>query len=376
MTGTPIVQFGTSRFLQAHVDLFVSEALAAGAAAGPITVVQTSGAGDRGGRLKAFADPAGFPVVIRGLDGGAVVDRTVQVTSTRRGLSTAADWAEVTRIVVEEAAFLVSNTADNGYVVDAAETVALDAAATEAPASFPGKLLALLAARWRAGRPGLVVLPCELVNRNGATLRGIVLDLARRSAAEPALVDWIAGANVWADSLVDRIVSAPLEPAGAVAEPYALWAIERTDGLTLPCTHPAIALVDDLEPPERLKLHILNLGHTVLAERWRADRLPAETTVRGMLADAAVRTHLTSLYAEEVVPAFASHGLGAAAAAYVAVTLDRFQNPFLDHRVADIAQNHAAKIERRIGAFLAWSRDAGAPPQPRLAAIAAAVPAQ
>ena len=49
--------------------------------------------------------------------------------------------------------------------------------------------------------------------------------------------------------------------------------------------------------------------------------------------------------------------LGAKAEAYLAVTLERFANPFLDHRIADIAQNHAQKLERRIGAFLAWVRE-------------------
>jgi tagaturonate reductase len=40
---TPIVQFGTSRFLQAHADLFISDAMRAGQPVGPVTVVQTSG---------------------------------------------------------------------------------------------------------------------------------------------------------------------------------------------------------------------------------------------------------------------------------------------------------------------------------------------
>ena len=38
-----ILQFGTGRLLQAHVDLMVGEALAAGAAIGPIVAVQTTG---------------------------------------------------------------------------------------------------------------------------------------------------------------------------------------------------------------------------------------------------------------------------------------------------------------------------------------------
>jgi tagaturonate reductase len=46
--------------------------------------------------------------------------------------------------------------------------------------------------------------------------------------------------------------------------------------------------------------------------------------------------------------------MGSEAEAYVATTLDRFRNPFLDHRVADIAQNHAAKVARRIAGFRSW----------------------
>ena len=50
-----------------------------------------------------------------------------------------------------------------------------------------------------------------------------------------------------------------------------------------------------------------------------------------------------------------------------------FLNPFLDHRLADIAQNHAVKVERRIVAFLAWTAGAGggAPAAPTLEAIVA-----
>jgi len=63
--------------------------------------------------------------------------------------------------------------------------------------------------------------------------------------------------------------------------------------------------------------------------------------------------------------------MGEEARAYVATTLDRFLNPFLDHRIADIAQNHAAKIERRIAAFLDWIDGVpGAPATPLLDAVA------
>src|SRR5207344_1825469 len=104
---------------------------------------------------------------------------------------------------------------------------------------------------------------------------------------------------VWANSLVDRIVSEALDPVGAVAEPYALWAVEKQDRLVLPCLHEAIVLTDDLDHHERLKLFLLNAGHTYLAERWLVDgRAPGETVQQAM-NDPALRAELESLWADE-----------------------------------------------------------------------------
>lgn len=346
---TPIVQFGTSRFLQAHADLFVSEALETGEALGKITVVQTTGAAERAGRLKALA--GGFPVIVRGIDNGVQIDRTIQVTSVGRALSTGNDWDKVRWVVVEEAEILISNTGDTGYDVGEND---LDSAI---PTSFPGKLLLLLDARFRAnGRP-LTVLPCELVARNGDTLKKVILGLQAERIADPQFADWLSTQVVWANTLVDRIVSEPLEPAGAVAEPYALWAIENQPGLTLPCRHASVLLVDDLTPYEKLKLHILNLGHTVLADLWLKAGRPQDETVKSILKDVDILSHLMRIYESEVIPGFAAKGLETEAKNYVSLTLDRFRNPFLEHRIRDIANHHAEKIVRRIADFQAWSPD-------------------
>lgn len=358
---TPILQFGTSRFLQAHADLFVGEALEEGEALGRITVVQTTGSPERAGRLAALAAPGGYRVIVRGRKDGRDVEREKRVTSIARTLSTASDWETVRRVFREEAAVVLSNTGDTGYAVGP------DDLAGPVPASFPGKLLALLHDRFAANRRGLTVLPCELVSRNGDVLKRLILELQADRYPESDFRDWLCESVIWGNTLVDRIVSEPLEPAGAVAEPYALWAIENQPGLTLPCRHADIRLVDDLTPYEKLKLHILNLGHTVLADIWLSENRPAEETVKAILTDAGVRQRLLSIYREEVVPGFAARGLGHEAEAYVAATLERFDNPFLEHRLADIANHHAQKRVRRIGDFLAWTPDV---PMPRLAAIA------
>ncbi|KRD60695.1 D-mannonate oxidoreductase [Ensifer sp. Root278] len=346
---TPIVQFGTSRFLQAHADLFVSDALKAGKAPGPITIVQTTGSSERSGRLAALARPEGFHVIIRGIQDGERIDATQRVTSVTRALSTAENWSEVREIVAQEAEILISNTGDTGYRITDDDLV------TDIPRSFPGKLLLLLKARFEAGGRALTILPCELVSRNGDVLKALMLGLAAERAKDTAFTNWLNTGVVWANTLVDRIVSEPLEPAGAIAEPYALWAIENQPGLHLPCIHPSVKLVDDLTPYEKLKLHILNLGHTVLADLWlREGRNPHET-VRETLADARVAAYLDRIYRSEVIPAFAAKDLQSEATDYVAATLERFRNPFLNHRLSDIANHHREKIARRIGDLRLWS---------------------
>ncbi len=363
---TPIVQFGTSRFLQAHVDLFVSEALARGEAMGRITVVQTTNSPDSAARVAAFnAGP--FPVLIRGLTEGGVVDRRVAVSSVARAFSAAADWAAVEAAVVDEARALVSNTGDRGYDLDASDTVD-----TPVPHSFPAKLCRLLHARWRHRAEPLDIYPCELVSGNGDALRGIVVALARRWGHEPAFVAWLEQRCRWVNSLVDRIVSEPLFPVGAVAEPYALWAIGAAPGLVPICVHPDVVMTGDLAQYERLKLLILNLGHTYLAARWLADRRAADETVRQALEDRGLRADLDAVYDQEVLPVFAAMGMGEAASAYRRVTMERFANPFLDHRIADIAGNHAMKLQRRFRLLLDLADRHGVPGQPRLRAVLAA----
>lgn len=366
MSITPILQFGTSRFLQAHADLFVSEAMEHGEALGPITIVQSSGDAGRSHRLAALAAPGGFPVRIEGLENGHRLQREVRVTSVARALSSASDWPEICRIAVEEAQVILSNTSEAGWLPQPADL----APEFSQQMSFPAKLTHLLWARFRADRPGLTVLPTELASRNGDQLRARVLEIAR--SLDAPFADWIAAEVIFGNSLVDRIVSEPLEPAGAVAEPYALWAIEDQPGLTLPCRHPAVQVVADLDLIEGLKLHILNLGHTYLVATWLAQGGAGSPLVREQLANPAVRADLEGLYRDEVLPVFSAAGHGAVASAYVKTTLDRFANPFLDHRMSDIAQNHAEKVRRRIAVLLERAEALNIDlPAPRLRAVVA-----
>ena len=342
---TPVLQFGTSRFLQAHADLFLSEALPGER---PVTVVQTSGDPARTRRLHALT--RGYDVRIEGISNGRKVSETRRSDAVARGLSIGADLDEVTRIIAEEARVILSNTGDAGFRPRLEDREPHFNTAM----SYPAKLAHLLRARFEAGGVAPQIMPTELIQNNGSALRGLVLDAAPKS--DRTYRDWLADGVVWVNSLVDRIVSEPLKPAGAVAEPYALWAIEGQPRLALPCTHPCIEIVDDLGPIERRKLFILNLGHTWIVSDWLARGRDGACFVRDVMADADWSARLSRVFADEVLPAFEAAGEADGVAEYIDVTKERFANPFLDHKLQDIAQNHAEKLERRIGAFLDWAR--------------------
>jgi tagaturonate reductase len=339
----PILQFGTGRFLQAHVDLFVSEALAAGKALGRIAAVQTTDSAESVERVAALATGAGHRVEIRGLRGGVPIAETVIVDSIGAAWSARRDWERVLDAIASDVQLIVSNTADRGYELSEADRP--DAAP---PASFPAKLTVLLHHRWRhVPDAPLTIYPCELVQRNGDTLRAIVATLASSWHLPDGFIAYLREQCVWVNSLVDRIVSGALHPVGAIAEPYALWAIEKQDGMILPCEHAAMVVTSELAKYERLKLMLLNLGHSVLAERWLAERRAPEETVRAALGDERMVDELEAVWNDEVLPVFDAIGEGAAARAYLSQVRDRFRNPFLEHRLADIANNHAEKKRRR-----------------------------
>lgn len=352
----PILQFGTSRFLQAHADLFVSEAAAAGQALGNITIVQTTNSAQGAARVAAFRQPGGYPVRIRGWQDGAEVDDERRVHAVTQAWQTGSDWPQV-RAAAVAARVILSNTGDTGYqLADADHAGLLDG--DVAPHSFPAKLLVLLHGRYLAGEAPITIYPCELVVDNGTVLRELIVSLARQWQLDTAFISYLETGCVWINSLVDRIVSEPIDPIGAVAEPYALWAIEAQPGMVLPCSHPQLVVTASLREYEQRKLFLLNLGHTYLAQLWLDSGSPASMTVREAMQDGAMLAALDALWKNEVLPVFAAMGAreGEAAAAYLEQVKERFNNPFLAHRLADIAQNHGEKIRRRMAPVVALAQ--------------------
>ena len=357
----PIIQFGTSRFLQAHADLMLSQARENGQDVGPITIVETTGSPTSRARVASFAQGTPFPVHIRGLENGARVNSVHEVKGVVGGISARTDKAAL-RACFLKAGTVISNTGDKGFALPDEPKPTPDDWTT-----FPELLTALLKERYAAGAAPIAILPCELVSRNGEVLRDLVLGLAAMTEGSAEFVAWIKENCLFINTLVDRIVSESLDPVGAVAEPYALWAFEDQPGFIPPCRHQHVTVVPDLSPFERRKLFILNLAHTLLAHHWIISNGTHDETVKDAMSGPSGRW-LAAVMADEVLPVFPDHY---EAPAYWAQCCERFANPYLEHRLADIAQNHEAKIDRRVKGFLEWAAEIGGRSEtlPRLYAV-------
>jgi tagaturonate reductase len=95
----------------------------------------------------------------------------------------------------------------------------------------------------------------------------------------------------------------------------------------------------------------------VLADGWMRRGAPADEMVKQIIDGTEDSKRLMEIYWNEVLPGFTRRGMGEEAQRYVATTLERFRNPFLEHRLADISQNHAVKKTNRIAAFIDWVRE-------------------
>ncbi len=262
----------------------------------------------------------------------------------------------------------MSNVTEAGYAIDP------DPATPPATGAYPGKLLALLLARDGAGLPPVPVLPCELVERNGERLRALVLEEAVRRGTDPVTVARIDGTTPWGVTLVDRIVTTPLlplpdgtdDPLAVAAEPFASWHVALPAAAPLPILHPAIVRVADVGPFALRKIRILNGAHTALVARCRGTGI---VLVREAMADPAIAAWLEALLLDEIVPALGDRiedGAG-----FARSVLERFRNPFLDHRLADIALHHETKLATRLIPTLADHRERLGREPVRLAALLA-----
>ena len=338
-----VLQFGSGRFLRGFADLFISHGNAGGQAVGRVVVVQSTG----DARATGLNQGGGrYHVVVRGYEDGEVVDRVEVCDSVSRAVHAPTQWAEVLEFAKSPALHTVlSNTTEAGYALDPA-----DGPTNAPPKSFPAKLLAVLHARWQAGGGPLTVIPCELIEGNAGILRGLLGHLATAWQLPATFTDWL-GRCPFLHTLVDRIVTGTpaehpllaIDPMLIVAEPFAFWAVEDHPASDFTLTHPSITRTPDVTPYFLRKVRILNAAHTALLIKARPRGF---AIVREAVEDPDLGAWLRRLLSEEIVPTL--EGRVDQPARFAEQTLERFRNPFLDHKFSDIALHHASKVQVRL----------------------------
>lgn len=357
-----VLQFGEGNFLRAFVDRFFDLANEATGWNGRVVMVQPISGG------YGFADGINaqdclYTVLMRGREDGEQVDEARLISSCSRCLNPyrAEDYAAIMEVAVsDDLEIIVSNTTEAGIAYDASCTPA-----DEPPASFPAKLAQVLHARWAAGKPGVIVLSCELIDHNGAELLRIVRQHVADWGWEDAFDAWLVESCTFCTTLVDTIVPGRIREADeaarvaerlgyddlflAVREPFQMWGIQGDEALAarLPFIQaglPGVFVTPDVTPFKKRKVRILNGAHTgFVPGAW----LAGFDIVRDCMHDETVRGFMQAMLEREVIPTLAGELDEADLHAFASAVENRFDNPFIDHQLLSICLNSTAKWRAR-----------------------------
>jgi len=279
-------------------------------------------------------------------------------------LSAVEDWTAMLEFAKsDDLSVVTSNTTEVGIVF--AEENILDGV----PSSFPGKLLAVLHTRFihYNGDPskGLVIIPAELIEENGTKLADILNRLAAHNQLGEAFSHWLNQSNPICNTLVDRIVPGKLSAADQaateaelgfsdalmiMAEPFGLWAIESTDQRVIDalgfCDEAkGCRVVPSIQKFKELKLRMLNASHTFSCG---VSMIAGMEFVKDSMNNEAIQSFISQLALEEIAAAIIGDKISPAEAiAFGKAVLDRFSNPFLEHKWVSISAQFTLKMKIR-----------------------------
>ncbi len=353
-----ILQIGEGNFLRGFVDWMIDVANAQGKFNGNVAVAQPLA---RGLADKLNEQGGVYTVLLRGIENGQTVENRRVVTCIQEGINPHANWARMLELATStDLRFVVSNTTEAG-IADLEEAYV----AGQIPQSFPAQMAALLVARYQAlggaAAPGLVFLPCELIEANGSKLKSIVLQHAQRWNLDAGFAAWVESANVFCNTLVDRIVPGyPGAEAEALfakfgysdtltvaAEPFHLWVIEGPQAIAeeFPLHKAGLNVIwtDDMQPYRTRKVRILNGAHTASA---LASYCAGLDTVTEMIEDPVVSRYLNQVMFSDIVPFVQLPD--AERNSYAASIMERFDNTFIRHELISIALNSVSKWKVRV----------------------------
>lgn len=349
-----VLQYGEGNFLRSFVDLYF-ETLNREGGEWAVEIVKPIPFGS----LDAFARQGNrYHVVLRGVKDGNAAETVYPVSVVEQAISPFDDFPAYEALAVDpELAVIVSNTTEAGICYH--EWDCFDGFAE---ITYPAKLTKFLYARFRAGLPGVYLLPVELIENNADELFRCVEKYIELWHLPDAFREWNRTENFYCNTLVDRIVSGfprdeelrerlwklvgERDDLLSVAEPFGLWVIENKGKIAdlLPAGHHNIDIIltDDIAYYKKRKVRVLNGSHTNLVAAGLL--LGAETVYDCMTNETLYRFFRASL--EEIVPFVSSDR--SMTERFAADVEERFRNPYLNHQLMSIALNSISKWRARV----------------------------
>lgn len=355
-----VLQIGEGNFLRGFFDWMIHECNKQGHFKGSIAVTQPRRSGK--GKIEEVKRQDGlYTLMLRGFHQGKKVEHTEIISVFSKVIDPYEKWMEFLALSENpELEFVVSNTTEAGLKY---QPIPLEEG--KPMESFPGKLTAFLYHRYLHfngdAKKGLIMLPCELLERNGDSLKQYVLKHSRDWDLPKPFIEWVDRDNLFLNSLVDRIVTGfPANESDTLfaewgykdtllntAEPYHLWAIEGD-----PCIDQRLPLqqsglnvhwVKDLTPYQMRKVRILNGSHTLLAPLGILSGLEE---VKQAIDHPEFNQFLSNAIEKEIIPSlpFDQNEM----MQYGESVLERFKNPFVHHLLADISLNSISKFKARL----------------------------
>ena len=349
---------------------------------GKVALVQPIGAG----LCQMINEQEGlYTLYLRGSENGEKVNkkRVISVCDACYNPHVAEDWEKIKEISrSDDLEYIASNTTEAGIVYDPESTFD-----QLPPTSFPAKLTVLLYERFKAGKKGVVILSCELIDANGKELEKCV----KKHIADWKLGDdflaWIENENLFCSTLVDRIVPgrirdpkevAALEEEHGYADPlldvgeiFGVWYIEGPkwleDKLPFKKAGLNVHVVPDVIPYKKRKVRILNGAHTGFV---LGAYLAGQDIVRDCMHNETIHGFMNKMLYDEVIPVLPLDK--ADCEAFAAAVTDRFNNPFVDHLLMSISLNSTSKWKaRNMPSFLEYIEKFGQLPKALTMSLAA-----
>ena len=354
-----VLQFGEGNFLRAFVDYWFDLANEKAGWNGKCCLVQPIAPG----LAKMINEQEGlYTLYLRGSENGQKVDDKRVISSVANCLNPyeKADYDKMMEVAAsDDLEIIVSNTTEAGIQYD--PSCQKDDCP---PASFPAKLTQVLYHRYQAGKSGIIMLACELIDNNGKELLKCVNQYIEQWGLEDGFKKYVNEDCTFCGSLVDRIVPGRIrdaeevkaldakngyeDPLTDVGEVFGVWVIEGDEKLNDVLPFKKAGLMDkvfvtpDMSPYKKRKVRILNGGHTSMV---LGAYLYGLETVGECLKDETVSSYLKHCIFEEIVPTL---GNTQTDIDFGKAVLERFANPFIRHMLLSIALNSVSKFQVRV----------------------------